>query len=42
MRSDLYRTGYIHSYLGYAVPFTDRFTASTDWSHQGFDDDELH
>ena len=42
MRSDLHRTGYIHSYLGYAVPFTDRFTAAADWSHQGFDDNELH
>ena len=42
MRGDLYNTGYIHSYLAYAVPFTDRFAASINWSHQGFDDDELN
>jgi len=42
MRGDLYNTDYIHSYLAYAVPFTDRFAASIDYSHQGFDDTELN
>ena len=41
MRADLFGTGFIASYLSYAVPFTDRFGAAVDWVNQGFDDEEL-
>ena len=42
MYTDLYNIGLRHSYLGYAVPLTDRHAIGLDWAHLGFDDDELN
>lgn len=41
MRADLFGTGFLTSYLSYALPFTDRYGIAVDWVNQGFDDDEL-
>ena len=42
MYTDLYSIGLKHSYLGYALPITDRHAIGIDWAHLGFDDDELN
>jgi len=42
MRADIFGTGFIDSYLSYALPFSDRFTGAVDWVNQGFADDELN
>ncbi len=41
MRADLFGTGFLTSYLSYAIPFNDRYGAAVDWVNQGFDDSEL-
>jgi len=39
--SDLYGLGIRNAYVGYTVPFTDRFSAAVDWLHIGFGDRDL-